>query len=258
MVAATYDEDVFERPATPRTVDFTAQRNIYYIRDEHGKMHICNSSGIPLDRGITTEQTDYPEPMKNSPGTGMAANRAQLRARARRRLKNGERLTDQAFAVLYKPLEEWDAEELAKGYPRNSAGKWNGRPPKYITREVHERALERFKTILKSDMNHASIEALKTMQMILESQETDNRGKPIVSASAKLDAAKFLLEHVVGKPTQPVQADISVKLQAVLGMAMVNPSETGLSFAHIGTRGAIEGAIDAEWSDDDEEDDDGE
>lgn len=246
--------DVFAKPATPRVCDFTAQIEMYYIRDAHGKMHVCNRSGIPMDRAITTAQTDYAEPMKGSPGTALAMTRSQQRARARRRLRAGERLTDEAFHQLYKPVDEWDAEELAHGRPRNAAGNFKGFPPKYIPREVHERALERFKIIIKQGMNVQSLTALKTVQMILESEETDNRGKPIVTASAKLDAAKFLLEHIVGKPTQPMTSDVSVKLQGILGTVMVNPDLENpgqYTPAHVGTRGDI---IDAEVE---EEDDDG-
>lgn len=242
-------DEGLSRPATPRTVDFSNQREIYYIRDEDGKIWVCNKFGIPMDKGLTTEQTTVDEGgFKNSPGTNLCGNAKQVRARARRRLSRGERLTTEAWSVLYKPLEEWDAEELARGRPRNDAGTFQGRPPKFVTRELHERAMERFKTLIRDEMNSQSITALRTIQMVLESEEVDNKGKPIVSAAAKMDAAKFLLEHVVGKPTQPTQSDVSVKLQGILGAVMVNPSDLAslpqqYVPAHIGTRGELTGDI---------------
>ena len=61
----------------------------------------------------------------------------------------------------------------------------------------------------------------------MSSQELDIKGRPMVPASTKLDAAKFLLEHVVGKPTQRVENDVSVKLQSILGVVMANPDNNG-------------------------------
>ena len=80
---------------------------------------------------------------------------------------------------------------------------------------------------------------------------------------------------MVGKPVQPTQSEISVKLQGILGAVMVNPSEltampTDYTLAQRGYRGdgenpyglppELEGIFDAELVDDDEDegDDDGE
>jgi len=245
-------DEGFVRPATPRTVDFSSQKNLFYTRDENGLMRVTNHRGIPFDKSITTEQTNYDESgLKNSPGTGLSATARQKRARARRRLKKGITITKSAWNELYKPLEEWDMEELARGRPRNAGGTFSGRPPEFVTRELHERAMERFKMLVRDEMSAQSMNAIATIQMILDSEEVDAKGKPIVSAAAKMDAAKFLLEHVVGKPVQPTQTDISVKLQGILGVAMVNPADVmagNYTLAHTGSRGAIEG----ETPDDDE------
>lgn len=246
-------DEGFTRPATPHALDFSNQREIYYIRDANGKMWVCNRAGIPMERGISTKQTTHDEGgLKNSPKTGLSSNPKQKRVRARRRLAKGQRITESAWDDLYKPLDEWDPEELARGRPRNADGSFRGRPPKFVTRELHERAMERFKTLIRDDMNAQSMTALRTIQMVLESEEVDGKGKPIVSATAKMDAAKFLIEHVVGKPKQPVQQDISVKLQGILGAVMMNPAEVpgGFAPAHVGERGMIEGTV---VEDDDEE-----
>lgn len=261
---STEFDDGIERPATPRTVDFSSQRNLFYRRDDKGLMRVVNSRGYRMDwkTTITTGVTDYDESVGSAnfrtPGTGMSATAQQKRARARRRMRRGEHLTEGAWNELYKPLEDWDAEELAKGRPRNAQGNFGGRPPKFVTRELHERAMDRFKTLIRDEMNVHSINALKTIQMILESEEVDHRGKPIVSSAAKMDAAKFLLEHVVGKPVQPTTQDISVKLQGILGAVMVNPAEAAAQQyqpAHIGTRGELEDGniVEGEVVDDDEE-----
>lgn len=159
----------------------------------------------------------------------------QIRARARRAAerKRPKAMSEAEFDALYKPIDEWDLEELSRGRPRNVDGNFRGRKPTWITREVHERAMEQFQLAIKTEMSTSSITALDTLRYILENEEVDERGKPIVPAAAKLQASTFLLEHVVGKPKQHVQQDISVKLQGILGAVMVNPNE-GLAPAEQG------------------------
>lgn len=169
----------------------------------------------------------------------------QVRARARRRFARGESnrqgsITKQEFEALYKPIEEWDLEELAKGRPRNSQGTFSGRAPEWITREVHEQAMGRFVDLVKSDMNEAGISAITTLKWVLENEEKDDKGKYLVPASTKTQAAMFFLEHIVGKPKQEVKQDISVKLQGILGAVMVNPNEALAPPSQGGTFGDLE------------------
>ena len=151
----------------------------------------------------------------------------QIRARARRasKKKRSGPMSEQEFEALYKPIEEWDMQELARGRPRNVDGNFRGRKPGWITREVHERSMELFVELTKSEMGALAPQALDSLRWVLTSDEVDERGKPIVPAAAKNQASMFLLEHVVDKPKQHVQQDISVKLQGILGAVMVNPNE---------------------------------
>lgn len=152
----------------------------------------------------------------------------QIRARARRKFKRGSKsltsLTVQEFEALYKPIDEWDIDELAKGRPRDKNGGFAGGAPEWITREIHEKAMERFVTVVKGRMGEQAIGALDTLEWLMQNNAEDQKGKPIVPASTKLQAATFLLEHVVGKPKQHIEQDISVKLQSILGTVMVNPN----------------------------------
>jgi len=156
---------------------------------------------------------------------GLSMSEKQIRARARRKATKHQRIAQSELETLYKPLEEWDMEELARGRPRASDGTFKGRPPAYISREVHEKAMERFRDMVRGEMQIHTVSALKLLGNIIDNDETDDRGKPLVNASTKLEAVKFLLEHVVGKPKQPVEADISVKLQGILGAALVTPGD---------------------------------
>lgn len=203
------------RRATPMTVNFT---RVIDIRQ--------HASGNVQDRGHTTD-------LRPRTPEGKLLTPKQIRARARRRIKRAKGkpgrkivpVTEQEFDALYKPIDDWDLQELARGRPRDSRGGFGGKPPGWITREVHEKAMEQFHAAIKSEMGSLTPTALDTVKYILENEDVDHRGKPIVPASAKNQAAMFLLEHVVGKPKQQIQQDISVKLQGILGSVMVNPND---------------------------------
>ena len=248
-------DGVLLQPASPRVIDFSNVKDTRHRRE----------NGMMVEYVIDDRPTggEY-NGQGSSKRENMLMSTAQVRRRANRRLKKGRRLTSEAMDILSKPVEDWDEEELARGRPRNAAGTFAGRPPKYIPREIHEQVLDRFKLLIRQRMNYQTLTALSTVQMVMDSDEVDAKGKPIVPASTKLDAAKFLIEHIMGKPTQPQTTDISVKLQGILGAVMVNPQQidTGEAYklAHMGHRalpgapGDQLGVVDAELVDDDDDD----
>jgi len=218
-----------------------------------------------VDFSEAAKSPDEDDRPKNSNGQLMTGR--QVRSRARRKLAKGKRLDEETFeAWAGKPIEEWDLEELARGRTRDVSGGFRGKPPEYMPRAVHERIAERFKLLVKDQMNQNATVALGVIGNLITNNLVDDKGKPIVPANVKLDAAKWLVEHVIGKPQQQVTQDISVKLQGILGAVMVQPTlddnhpdmaalPRGYTPGHIGTRGE---AIEADaWYDDDEEDIDG-
>ena len=150
-------------------------------------------------------------------------NKKQIRARARRHA----RISEAELNKLYKPIDQWDEEELARGRPRAADGTFRGKSPSWITRQMHEEAMARFKSLVESDVRQHTVEALKTVQWILANEDTDEKGKLVIPPSTKLEAAKFLIEHVIGKPTQRTETDISVRLQALLAVATAGPINGG-------------------------------
>lgn len=168
-----------------------------------------------------------PEDKRPRTADGKLLTQKQIRARARRSAKKTEIMTAEELEYLYpqKSVEDWDMDELAAGRPRNSKGSFTGPKPKWITREIHERAMQRFVEGVKRGMQVTTVKGLAKMEELLEDDSVDEKGKPLVSASTKVDIAKFLIEHVVGKPTQRVESDVSVRLQGILGNVMVNPDQ---------------------------------
>lgn len=225
------------RKATPRKIDFSTVPSL-------GQ----GPSGYRQDWDVQNDRYG-----RKVDSDGKLLTPKQIRARARRRAKAQQRyesyspakkrkkgpppevVTEQEMRVMAKkPIEEWDNEELARGRPRNINGTFAGRPPKWVSREIHEEAMNRFQSVIKTEMNYQGIHAIEALNYILNNDEVDNRGKPLIPPSTKADAAKFFLEHIVGKPKQRIESDISVKLQGILGAVMVNPGEDeGFNLAHM-------------------------
>lgn len=183
---------------------------------------------VPEHRQHKSGKIQHRLPAEEPPrtGDGKLLTPKQIRARARRKMARSERLSDQEMEYLYqKPIDEWDNEELARGRPRGKDGRFGGPKPKWINAQVHEEAMERFAGIVKSEMNATTVDALQVLRDIMANEETDDKGKPLVPASTKVDAAKFLIEHVIGKPKQRIESDVSVKLQGILAQVMVNPAD---------------------------------
>ena len=205
------------KPVTPRVIDFSTSPDLRYYPS--GKY-----------------QDNYVKPERPVTADGKLLTEKQIRARIRRRSKREESASEQELAYLYpqKPLEDWDLEELAKGRPRNKHGTFTGRKPSWITREIHEKAMERYALLVKDNMNSITVKALKFMSDAIENEDVDEKGKPLVGANVKADLSKFLIEHVVGKPVARIEQDVSVKLQSILGTVMVNPNEAqrGYSPSH--------------------------
>lgn len=213
------------------------------------------------------EVEENPEEIDDRPRNshGQLLTAKQVRSRVRRKIKKGKKVPDEDFESWSgKPIDEWDLEELARGRTRDAKGGFRGAPPKYMPRAVHERIAARFKMLVRDQMNQSAVQALGVVSNLIASNDVDDKGKPIVPAGVKLDASKWLVEHVVGKPVQPTQTDVSVKLQSILGAVMVNPVlddnhpdmtalPRGYTPAHIGTRGEVID-VEAEWEDEEEDD----
>lgn len=150
--------------------------------------------------------------------------RRQVRRRAERKLKKGMHLTDEEMEVLFRPLAEWDLEELKRGRPRDVHGKFTGKTPVgFLRGEMVEKIREELQKRVRGRLDHLTVEATTAVQDLLDNNEVDGRGRPVVPASVKMRAAEFVIDHMLGKPTQRVETDLSAKLLGVLSDVMVSP-----------------------------------
>jgi len=221
-------------PASPLTIDFSLGPDL-----------VQHKSGVSGEK------------VKPMTAEGKLLTPKQIRARARRKRKRGVHLTEQEKLVLYrKPIEEWDLEELAHGRPRNSKGSFSGPNPQWIDRAVHEKSMEMYTAVVRSRIRGTTVTALDVLTELMTDTSVDEKGKPFVPASTKADLAKWLVEHTIGKPTQRIESDVSVKLQGILGQVMVNPTQDGgYAPAHFPgiTMAMADGPADYEEEDDGDE-----
>ena len=194
--------------------------------------------------------TDVKEPPTTKSGKPKSMSKKQIRARARRHA----RISEAELTKLYKPMDEWDEEELARGRPRAADGTFRGASPNWITRQMHEEAMARFRGVVEGRVRSHTVDALSTVHWILNNEDVDEKGKAVIPPSTKLDAAKFLIEHVIGKPTQRQEVDISVRLQALLATATVGVGADGADLLALPGGGAYEAAFGESGYDEDDDD----
>lgn len=178
--------------------------------------------------------------------TNPAAIRARLRRKAEKRKVNRELIEEEMLGLpTYKPLDEWDIEELARGRVRDSLGGFRGTRPMWLdtipTEEIKRRLRDKTYTALACHVDSA----IALVGDLLVNDDIDEYGRPIVDARTRLDAAKFVVEHVIGKARVRVDVDTTSPIGQLLASVIVNPD---------GTDDTTGLTIDGEWEevDDDE------
>lgn len=157
------------------------------------------------------------------------------------RLRRADRKFEEAKAdvELYyqKPIEEWDFEELQRGMPRASDGKFYGKRPKWLTPVLMAEAQSRLKTMSSRQLGMYAGKAIEVMVDLMENSRMD---------MVRFNAAKYVLDQIIGLPTQRVEATAQIEFESLLADVMVNPD------------GSADGMVidleETEW----EEEDDGE
>jgi hypothetical protein len=175
---------------------------------------------------------------------------SQIRNRIRRAKKRGDtELVNFELSLLheigYKPVSEWDIEELAHGTPRGKDGKFHGISPPWMTDSIMREVKKQLHRRTFGKLT-ANIElAIQVVTDLMTSQEVDDKGKPIVDARTRLAAAQFVIEHVIGKPAAILPVDAADQVRQMFAAAIV--LDDGRQDTHLPV---IEGRV---VSEDDEE-----
>lgn len=103
-------------------------------------------------------------------------------------------------------LDEWDDEELARGYRRNRQGRW-GRPPKFVPREVQQEAFRRLVKRHTVKIQSAFIDA--TEQLVDLATHAD-------SEKVRLDAVREIFDRILGRVPDTVRVQQDAPWQEFL------------------------------------------
>lgn len=137
-------------------------------------------------------------------------------------VSNRLRRANQKFAeakadveLLYKkPIEEWDFEELQRGKPRGANGKFSGGRPKWLTPVIMAEAQARLRTVTQEQLGMYAGSAIDVMNELMTSSRV-----PMV----RFQAAKYVLDQVIGLPTQRMEVKGEVEFHSMLADVIVNP-----------------------------------
>lgn len=122
---------------------------------------------------------------------------------------------DRLIAESILDLDEWDNEELIRGYRRNRNGRF-GAAPQYIPREIQQEAFRRLVGRGERKLKVAYIKAVEALVELAHNAESEK---------VKLDAIKTLMERVVGKVPDVVRVSQEAPWEAMLADAIVPLSE---------------------------------
>jgi hypothetical protein len=148
----------------------------------------------------------------------------------------------------FKPIEEWDLEELARGMPKNKRGRFSGKPPTWITPEIMREAKKRLLAHTNALIGEQVDKAMEVIVDLMTDDSVDDRGRPCVDAGTKFKCAQFILEHVKGKATSVIELEASDNTRQMIAAAIVlddgAPQDEPL-------------IIEGEWEDEDDADSSG-
>lgn len=174
-----------------------------------------------------------------------ADERKNARRRARKAVAQGD-VKSEIELIYEKPIEQWDDEELARGRPRDKRGGFGGSRPAWLTPALQSERQRRLRMLMADELGTFAADALRTIHSVMTDDRMDEFGKPLVSASVKLDAGKYLVDQFMGKATATVDVHNADALTELMTGILVNDDGQ-----------PSHGIIDADVVDDDHEDNDG-
>lgn len=154
-----------------------------------------------------------------------------------------------------RPVAEWDFEELLRGKPKNSEGKFSSGSGtgKWLTPVVQAEIKRRIPELTLTRINGLIPLSLMALKKLITDDTLDDNGKPIIPASVRLQALTYVLDQAVGKAKQKVEVEGNNVLQVFLAGALV--LDDGAP-AHPIIEGTVLHDDDNEQEDFDDDDDD--
>ena len=160
-----------------------------------------------------------------------------VRSRLRRADKKFEDAKADVELYYEKPIEDWDFEELQRGTPRAADGKFYGKRPKWLTPVLMAEAQARLRTMSAQQLGMYAGNAIDVMVELMNTSRV-----PVV----RFNAAKYILDQIIGLPTQRVETKAQIEFESLLADVMVNPD------------GSVDGTVidldETEWEEGEDDD----
>lgn len=115
-------------------------------------------------------------------------------------------------------VEDLDTEELAKGKLRDKDGKFRGRPPKFIPRQLVDAMRSEHHRRINAALEESLSDTVKTMRAIMNDPEQDG--------ATRLRAAIYVYERFMGKTPDRVVAQKGDKVDDVIERIMYDIGES--------------------------------
>ena len=138
-----------------------------------------------------------------------------------RRAVTPEEVLAKAEILAGRKIEEWDWEELQRGYPRGPSGNFGKRPVWADVLLTHIEVQRRLKYLCRGKMYSLGRVALDQIADLMANDDLDFDGKPVVPAAVKLKAAQYVLDQTLGTAGREVEAPTE-SLASVMAQYMVN------------------------------------
>jgi hypothetical protein len=120
--------------------------------------------------------------------------------------------------LLYqKPVEEWDFEELQRGRPRKPNGKFPRNREDWITPVMRLEAQRRLQECTHEELGRYAGSAIEVMVDLMQNARVE---------IVRYNAAKYVLDQIVGMPTARVHVEANVKFDNMLADVIVNHDGT--------------------------------
>lgn len=149
---------------------------------------------------------------------------AVVKRKIRRRKNDAVMRTTHLVAdILEDPtqLKDWDEEELRRGYRRNKAGTFSGRPPNVVPTACYQELTKRKIAEAQSLLRDNLVDAVKVLRDIMLSDFADE--------GARIKAADMFMQRVLGKVPDKVEMGVSLEepkwLQAMREATVVEEAD---------------------------------
>lgn len=183
------------------------------------KLHTDDTKGLSLVELQRREkqQSVVKQRAKIRKAEAVSAKAMEVTRKKRKKDEEGNIIEDEEMLIAegVLDLEDWDNEELVRGYRRQRNGRF-GTPPKYIPREVQQEALRRLYKRGERKMQEAYMDIINKQIGLATGAESEK---------VMLEAQKAIQERLIGKVPDTIRVGVEAPWQDMLADSLIPVGE---------------------------------